>query len=80
VHLQVIPDVRPIGTPRVVQQLTPGDDPTGVVHQLLQNHELLVSQVHRRPSNDEPVPIELQLHLTDFQASQPPESLGSIDK
>ena len=79
VYLQVIPGVRPIWTPCVVQQLTPADDPTGVVHQLPQNDELLVRQVNRCASDEEPVPVELQLHVTDSQDPQPTESLG-IDR
>jgi hypothetical protein len=75
-HLQVVPDIRPIRTPCVVQQLTPGDDPTGIVHQLLQNYELLVRQVNGCASDKEPVPIKMELHITDPQDPQPPESLG----
>jgi hypothetical protein len=75
-HLQVVPDVRPIRTPRIVQQLLAGDDPTSVVHQLPQNHELLMWQVNGCSSDKKPVPIKLEFDVTDPQDPQPPESLG----
>jgi hypothetical protein len=53
-----------------------GDDPTGVVHQLPQNQELLVWQVNGCSSDKQPVPIKLELDITDLQDPQPPESLG----
>ena len=34
VHFQVVPGVRSIRAPCVVQQRAPGDDPTDIVHQL----------------------------------------------
>jgi hypothetical protein len=79
VHLKVAPDVRAIRTPCVVQQLAPGDNPTGIVHQLLQDHELLVWQVNRFSPDEEPVAIKLQLYVTDSQDPQRPETLG-IDR
>jgi hypothetical protein len=71
--------VHSIRAPRVVQQRAPGDDPTGIVHQLLHDHELLRRHVNRFSSDEEPVAVELQLHVTDSQDPQPTESLG-IDR
>ncbi len=64
-HLQVASPARLVRTPCVVQQLTSSDDSAGIFHQLLQNQELLVWQVNRCSSNKKPVPIEVQLHVTD---------------
>ncbi len=66
-HLQVVPRVLSIRAPCVVQQLTPGDDPTDIIHQLPQNDELLARKVNRYSSDHEPLPIELQLHVTHAQ-------------
>jgi hypothetical protein len=51
----------------VVQQLTPGDHATGIVHQLPQNHELFMWQMNRGTADKEPVPIKMQLHVTNSQ-------------
>ena len=79
VHFQVIPGARSIRAPSIFQQRAPGNYPTGIVHQLPQNHELLVREVNRFSSDQEPVPVELQLHVTDSQDPQPTESVG-IDR
>ncbi|MDT4951794.1 MAG: hypothetical protein QOJ37_4389, partial [Pseudonocardiales bacterium] len=75
-HFQVISGARSIRAPSIFQQRAPGNDPTGVVHQMPQNHELLVREVNRFSSHEEPVPVELQLHVTDSQNPQPTESVG----
>jgi hypothetical protein len=73
VHFQVVPGIRLIRAPCVVQQLAPGDDPAGVVHQLPEDHELLVRQVHEFTADHELVAIELELYVTDSQDPQPSE-------
>lgn len=66
-YFQVVPGLVAIGAPSVVQQLAPGDDPAGILHQLPENQELLVRQMDWFPADNEPVPIELQLDVTDSQ-------------
>ncbi|MDT7717431.1 MAG: hypothetical protein QOH09_3423 [Pseudonocardiales bacterium] len=31
-HLKIVLDIHPVRTPCVIQQLTPGDDATSIVH------------------------------------------------
>src|SRR5581483_5505790 len=54
--------VRP---PGIVQQLTPRDNPTGVFHQLPQDHELLARKLNRDPPDRKPVRIKVKLHVTN---------------
>jgi hypothetical protein len=63
----------------VFQQLEPGDNPTGIIHQMMQDHKFLMWQMNWFPSDEKPVTIQMQLDVTDSQDPQPPETLG-IDR
>jgi hypothetical protein len=56
-----------IRTPGVFQQLAPSENPTGIFHQLPQNHKLLSRQMHWGPPDHHPVPVKLKLHIANFQ-------------
>lgn len=66
--------------PCVVHQFTPVDHSTDIGHQVPQNHELFIRKVNRHPSNKEPVPIEVQLHVAIFRIRSRPRVRGSTGK